>query len=406
MITMNSTINEGLKLLSFTVIFEALLGLDFLNFPLRLTGWIFAILLFLFNVGLPRFFKYWDQDGEKLANRLGGGVGQCRREKTCDVGHNDLWEYACVEVQGWRPTMEDATLIQLKIQRKGTLNGEGNEPTKDEDAEKVEALFKGWSLFVVFDGHGGPQVSRWLAQSFPDFLLSAAAKVPGKSEGDVFTAEEIQDLLRITCRELDYRLKGMGMFELVGSTCNAVIMNDRYLVCANVGDSRCVLGIGENEHEDVSTDHKPELKSERLRIEKAGGSVLPNGPCYRVDGWGLNLSRAFGDFHYKRRGDLPAEDQKVCAEPEINCIDMSSKKINFIIIGCDGVFEMGSLSVCNTIYRNISKGLLPAVKTLADSCISPSLIRTQGRGGDNVSAILLKRSDSTTKTETSGVTYH
>ena len=24
-------------------------------------------------------------------------------------------------------------------------------------------------------------------------------------------------------------------------------------------------------------------------------------PCHRVDGWGLNLSRALGDFHYKAR---------------------------------------------------------------------------------------------------------
>lgn len=34
---------------------------------------------------------------------------------------------------------------------------------------------------------------------------------------------------------------------------------------------------------------------------KAGGSVGVVGPCARIDGWGLNLSRALGDFHYKAR---------------------------------------------------------------------------------------------------------
>ena len=34
---------------------------------------------------------------------------------------------------------------------------------------------------------------------------------------------------------------------------------------------------------------------------KAGGTVGVVGPCARIDGWGLNLSRALGDFHYKAR---------------------------------------------------------------------------------------------------------
>ena len=36
-------------------------------------------------------------------------------------------------------------------------------------------------------------------------------------------------------------------------------------------------------------------------MRQAGGSVGVVGPCARIDGWGLNLSRALGDFHYKAR---------------------------------------------------------------------------------------------------------
>ena len=44
----------------------------------------------------------------------------------------------------------------------------------------------------------------------------------------------------------------------------------------------------------MSTDHKPDLASEKLRIELAGGTVESN----RVDG-SLNLGRSLGDLAYK-----------------------------------------------------------------------------------------------------------
>lgn len=89
-----------------------------------------------------------------------------------------------------------------------------------------------------------------------------------------------------------------GELDFVGSTSIVVLINQNTLVCANVGDSRALLSRG-GVCWALSEDHKPESISERRRIEKAGGSVAQIGPCYRVDGWGLNLSRAFGDFHYK-----------------------------------------------------------------------------------------------------------
>jgi serine/threonine protein phosphatase PrpC len=62
---------------------------------------------------------------------------------------------------------------------------------------------------------------------------------------------------------------------------------------ANIGDSRAVL-CRNGQPVPLSTDHKPDLPSERNRIEKAGGFVTDG----RVNGT-LNLSRSFGDFEYK-----------------------------------------------------------------------------------------------------------
>ena len=72
-----------------------------------------------------------------------------------------------------------------------------------------------------------------------------------------------------------------------------LITKDKYYI-ANIGDSRAVLSRG-GQAVKMSTDHKPDLNEERTRIERAGGFVQQG----RVNGT-LSLSRAFGDFEYKR----------------------------------------------------------------------------------------------------------
>merc|ERR1719310_1132145 len=71
---------------------------------------------------------------------------------------------------------------------------------------------------------------------------------------------------------------------------------------ANAGDSRCVLA-QKGKALDLSEDHKPILKAERARIKKAGGFVTDVDVGGRVDG-NLSLSRALGDFAYKKNKKL------------------------------------------------------------------------------------------------------
>lgn len=91
------------------------------------------------------------------------------------------------------------------------------------------------------------------------------------------------------------------------SGCTAVVacISPGYIVCANAGDSRCVMGTG-GATKPLSEDHKPFNEGELKRIEAAGGTVSYK----RVDG-NLSVSRALGDFQYKKRPDLPAEQQEV-----------------------------------------------------------------------------------------------
>lgn len=90
-----------------------------------------------------------------------------------------------------------------------------------------------------------------------------------------------------------------------GSTCVSVIIRDGKLYCANAGDSRAIAGVN-GKIEVLSKDHKPNNESELKRICEGGGYVEFN----RVNG-NLALSRALGDFVFKRNTEKSAEEQIV-----------------------------------------------------------------------------------------------
>ena len=98
------------------------------------------------------------------------------------------------------------------------------------------------------------------------------------------------------------------MVNSTGCTGNlCLITKDMKIYCTNIADSRCVLGVDDGSGNivnlDMSVDHKPSQEAEKIRIEKAGGTVIDD----RVDG-NLNLSRSLGDLHYKRDPKLKAEE--------------------------------------------------------------------------------------------------
>lgn len=87
-----------------------------------------------------------------------------------------------------------------------------------------------------------------------------------------------------------------AVVDAVGCTANVIMIDDnRRLIVANAGDSRCVLARNRTAVE-LSQDHKPENEIERTRIEASGSSILEG----RVDG-NLNLSRSLGDLKYKQK---------------------------------------------------------------------------------------------------------
>lgn len=385
-------------------------GLDMFD---ALTGKI-IVALFVILLGY-KFIKHLaDPDGDTLA--LGA-----HRKKKSEAGRDEWLEWASSEMQGWRPAMEDATCIV---------------PALPEDLGRQ-------ALFAVFDGHGGREVSRIASTLFPKVLANCAAKeVPtnGSEVEDESSPEaskagsptngvsergsrDLGQILHRTMLDMDMYIRQGGdgrgsrsppelagivqpsaprnAYSLMGSTAVVALVEHgdagagrgrpRRIVVANCGDSRAMVCRGGKAVE-LSEDHKPENPEERARICKAGGHVAQIGPCHRIDGWGLNLSRALGDFHYKANTDLEHHQQKVIAVPEIRTLDLTEDD-EFLLLGCDGIFELNTSQKAVDIVRAaLLKGLSveKAAEMLLDKSCSPNLMITRGKGGDNCSAIVVR----------------
>ena len=148
-----------------------------------------------------------------------------------------------------------------------------------------------------------------------------------------------------------------------GSTAISVLFKGDVLYCANVGDSRAIIGSrqdGKWEATSISRDHKPDIAEEAARIAHHGGRVAayktPNGePVGPARVWlkakdvpGLAMSRSFGD--------KVAASVGVVAEPEITVSSLSSED-KFLIIATDGVWEfISNQEAVELVAPFLSKG--------------------------------------------------
>ena len=124
------------------------------------------------------------------------------------------------------------------------------------------------------------------------------------------------------------------MIECKGCTANVMLIKENTLYVANAGDSRCIISLKGKAYA-LSTDHKPNLPSEKQRIFKAGSTISSEG---RIDG-NLNLSRSIGDLRYKKNKNLKPHEHSVTAFPEIKKYELKPE-VEFAIIGCDGIWEI------------------------------------------------------------------
>lgn len=265
---------------------------------------------------------------------------------------NDIYRVGSSCMQGWRVNMEDSHTHILSMP---------DDP--------------GTSFFAVYDGHGGARVAEYAGKHLHKFIV----KRP-----------EFQYNIPLAMKKAFLEMDDVMLFDeswgeqMAGSTAVTVLIKNNKLYCANAGDSRAIACIN-GEAQPLSVDHKPNNEAESKRINDAGGWVEFN----RVNG-NLALSRALGDFVFKRNNAKGPEDQIVTAYPDVETRDIT-EDYEFILLACDGIWDvMSNEEVVDFVRKRIGIGLFPEeiCEDLMTHCLAPDC-QMGGLGGDNMTVVLV-----------------
>lgn len=181
------------------------------------------------------------------------------------------------------------------------------------------------AYFGVYDGHGGARVADYLADELHTAIFERMRNSP----------RDMKRCLADAFVEADDEIFQQQMES--GSTAIAVLIRGSTAVVASVGDSQAVL-CTRGKARNYCSLHTPNSPAERARILAANGKISEG----RIFGF-LGVSRAFGDNDFKTgkgafkdrfNGDL------VIATPEIVEHTIDAKHDEFIVLACDGLFDV------------------------------------------------------------------
>lgn len=346
------------------------------------------------------------------------------KEREDGISTDGTFKFGVASMQGWRLRMEDAHLA-----------------LPDFDTERRNGLFG------VFDGHGGAAVAQVVAQRLPGLLLKNRSYKAGRYSDALsetfFRMDRVLDSARVR-KEIIHKQsqypasededqesdeeeneEWKALFELFnnddgesedqlsdeedqlsssdlwlsgsgpdsqGTTAVVALIctKTQEVFVANAGDSRCALIRGDKA-KNLSRDHKPMLRSEMRRIKQAGGFVAMPEDGGRVDG-NLSLSRALGDFAYKKDETLSASEQKITCKPEVQYHKLEPSD-HFIMFGCDGIWEKATSQQVATF---LLPHCLPSCRALSKACakfldanLAKSPMAEGGHGCDNMTLMLV-----------------
>lgn len=240
--------------------------------------------------------------------------------------NNDSLQVGSCEMQGSRATMEDRHTIEMVLDTK---------------------IHPHVSFFGVYDGHSGLEASTFCESNIHKYIAPCELK----NEDEL-----VQALVKA---DAEFFRQGVNVDH--GTTCLFALVQPHKesdkswtVTVGNIGDSRALLFRAKDKSvEALSQDHRPEHEAEKRRIYAAGGSVCMG----RVDGQ-LAMSRAIGDFCYKKNESKSVREQKVIAVPgkpytflftfHVNhirsclpsdIVHVQARPGDILLLACDGIFE-------------------------------------------------------------------
>ncbi|CAI9111317.1 OLC1v1011515C1 [Oldenlandia corymbosa var. corymbosa] len=213
----------------------------------------------------------------------------------------------------------------------------------------------------VYDGHGGPQASRFINNHLFPFLHKFALEQGGLSE------EVIKKAFDATEEEFLHLVKrswvAQPQIASVGSCCLVGVIANDILYVANLGDSRAVLGKRVSDSpssnastvvaERLSTDHNVAVEEVRKEVEALHPDdahvVVYTRGVWRIKGI-IQVSRSIGDIYLKKPEfnrdpmfqhygyPIPLKRAVMSAEPSI-LIRKLRPQDSFVIFASDGLWE-------------------------------------------------------------------
>jgi protein phosphatase 2C family protein 2/3 len=244
------------------------------------------------------------------------------------------------------------------------------------------------ALFAVYDGHGlgGELVSQF-----------ALYEIQRRLEQHALFPTNLETAMRETFLSVDRDLKTEPLVEplYAGTTACVVVVRDKTLTIANVGDSRAVLARangGAFAHESIplTQDQNPDVLTELHRITSAGGYVTARpAPGLSARVWldaecthiGLAMSRSIGDHAVSNIG--------VIADPVVTTYTLEASD-DFLILATDGVWEfLESDDAVRIVGANMDRGSTKACQALIEAAAA-KWYEEEGEYRDDITAIVVR----------------
>ncbi|XP_028764183.1 probable protein phosphatase 2C 78 [Neltuma alba] len=225
----------------------------------------------------------------------------------------------------------------------------------------------------IYDGHGGPEASRFITNNLFPILQKFASEEGGLSEDVIKKSfnETEEEFLKFVKQSLTTRPQVAS----VGSCCLVGVISNNVLYVANLGDSRAVLGRKVNcsvVAERLSTDHNvavEEIRKEVMALHPDDAHVVVyTQGVWRIKGI-IQVSRSIGDAFLKKpefNRDplfqqfgylLPLKRPVMTAEPSILTRKLKPDDM-FLIFASDGLWEhLTDEAAVDIIFKNPRPGI-------------------------------------------------
>ncbi|GAU23923.1 hypothetical protein TSUD_181120 [Trifolium subterraneum] len=222
------------------------------------------------------------------------------------------------------------------------------------------------TFFGVYDGHGGPETSRFINDHLVHHLKRFAAEQQTMSVDIIRKAIQATEDGFMSLVAKQWSMK--PQIASVGSCCLVGVICDGTLYIANLGDSRAVLGravkaTGEVLAVQLSTEHNAAIESIRHELQASHPDdsnivVLKN-----------NISRSIGDVYLKKaefnreplyakfRLREPFKKPILSSEPSISVHQLQPQD-QFIIFASDGLWEhLSNQEAVDIVQNNPHSGI-------------------------------------------------